>query len=340
MTATTERQPAVLDYIATPADRGGERRAVVALLFATVLWGCGFTWAKSAGEAVHRAAGLPGGSVFGPVFILAWRFLLAAIVVLLAVPSARRGWTARGALRVGATGLLLAAGLVLQHVGLDRTTEAVSAFLTSLTVLFVPLILTLVLRKPPAPVMWLGVALATAGVWLMTGAAPTGFGAGELLGLGCAFTFSLYILAVNRLAKTEDPWRMTAGQFLVVALACSAQAAMVTGGTNARPAAAWTILNSSAAVWGNLLLLVAFPTVGAFTLLNFFQPKMDATRAALIYLMEPIVAAAYAYVVIGRTLHRLGLVGAALILAANVLVEVLSARSQAATRREAAGQVP
>ena len=71
-----------------------------------------------------------------------------------------------------------------------------------------------------------------------------------------------------------------------------------------------------------------FPTVGAFTLLNFFQPRLDATRAALIYLMEPIVAAAYAYVAIGRALHPVALVGAGLILAANVVVEVLSARAQ------------
>ena len=75
----------------------------------------------------------------------------------------------------------------------------------------------------------------------------------------------------------------------------------------------------------NVVLLAAFPTVGAFTLLTFFQPRLDATRAALIYLVEPIVAAAYAYVAAGRQLLTLALVGAALILAANVLVEVLGA---------------
>jgi drug/metabolite transporter (DMT)-like permease len=313
---------------AAPRGAANDHRAALALLLATLLWGCGFTWAKSAGEAVHRAVALPDGSFFGPVFILAWRFLLGGVLIILVVPAARRGWTRRGITRIGLTGLLLAAGLVLQHVGLDRTSEAVSAFLTSLTVLFVPIILTLVLRRPPAPVMWLGVALATAGVWLMTGAAPTGFGAGELLGLGCAFTFSLYILAVNALAKTEDAWRMTAGQFLAVALACAVSLLFVPGRAYVRPDAGLRLLSTSPAVWANLLLLVLFPTVGAFSLLNHFQPKMDATRAALIYLMEPIVAAAYAYVAIARKLHPLALVGAALILAANVLVELLTARSR------------
>ena len=307
-----------------------DHRAVVGLLVATVFWGCGFTWAKAAGEAVHRVVGLPDGALFGPIFILAWRFLLGGLLILVTIPAARRGWTWRGFLRIAGIGLLLAAGLILQHVGLDRTTEAVSAFLTSLTVLFVPLILTLVLRKPPAPVMWLGVVLATAGVWLMTGATPTGFGAGELLGLLCSFTFAIYILAVNAASKTESAWRMSAGQFLVVAVACAAAAAMVTGRAYVQPVASARVLASTPAIWLNTLLLALVPTVGAFSLLNYFQPRLDATRAALIYLVEPIVAAAYAYVAAGRTLHPRVLLGAALILAANVLVEVLAARGRTA----------
>jgi drug/metabolite transporter (DMT)-like permease len=327
VTTTTESRTALpLEYQPAPQPRGGEHRAVVALLVATVFWGCGFTWAKAAGEAVHRVAGLPDGSLFGPIFILAWRFFLGGMLISIVIPAARAGWTWRGALRIAGVGLVLAAGLILQHVGLDRTSEAVSAFLTSLTVLFVPIILTVVVRRPPAPVMWLGVALATAGVWMMTGASPTGFGAGELLGLGCAFTFSLYILAVNSVAKTEDAWRMSAGQFLVVAAACAATAALVPGREHLRPDAAVRVVSSGPVVWANLLALVAFPTVGAFTLLNFFQPRLDPTHSALIYLMEPVIAAVYAFVFAGRTMHPLMLVGALLILAANVLVELLKGR--------------
>jgi drug/metabolite transporter (DMT)-like permease len=303
-------------------------RAAAALLVATVLWGCGFTWAKAAGEAVHRAVGLPDGSTFGPIFVLAWRFALAGLAVLILVPRARRGWTWRGAGRIAFTGLLLAAGLVLQHTGLDRTDEAVSAFLTSLTILFVPMILTVALRKPPAPVMWLGVLIATGGVWLMTGATAKGFGVGEALGLACAFTFSLYVLAVNAVAKTEDAWRMTAGQFLVVGLACLLACAAVEGNHALRPDLGLGLLRSNSAIWRNIALLTLFPTIGAFSLLNHFQPKLDPTRAALIYLMEPVVAAAYAWAMVGRALGLMTLAGAALILVANVLVELLAARSQ------------
>jgi len=321
-----------LQYASRAADAKSvaeAHRAAAALLLATVLWGCGFTWAKAAGESVQRVLGLPPGALLGPVFILAVRFASAGLLVLLLVPRARRGWTWRGAGRVGLCGLLLAAGLVLQHLGLDRTSPAVSAFLTSLTILFVPLILTVVLRKPPAPVMWLGVVLATAGVWLMTGATPTGFRAGEALGLGCAFMFSVYLLAVNAVAKSEDAWRMTAGQFLVTAVVCAAMCLFLTGGREAiTPQGASRILSSGPSIWLNTALLAIFPTVGAFGLLNLYQPKLDATRAALIYLVEPIVAAAYAWLAAGGTMSAKELLGAALILGANVLVEVLAARAR------------
>ena len=311
------------------------RRATIALLLATVLWGCGFTWAKAAGEAVHRVVGLPDGSPFGPIFVLGWRFTLAALAVFVVVPRARRGWTGRGAWRSAFVGLLLAVGLVLQHLGLDRTTEAVSAFLTSLTILFVPLILTLALGRPPAPVMWTGVVLATAGVWLMTGAAPTGFGAGEALGLGCAFMFSVYLLAVNAVARAEDAWRMTAGQFLVVGVMCFVTCIAFEGRSALHPGASIGVLASGPAVWRNVLLLTVFPTLGAFTLLNLYQPKLDPTRAALIYLLEPVVAAVYAWLAVGRTVGAIALAGAALILVANVLVEMLSPKPPSANGQAA-----
>jgi len=305
--------------------RREERAAVLALLLGTVCWGCGFTWAKEAGEAVQHAAGLPAGHPFGPIFVLAWRFLAAAVVWLLIFPASRRGWTWRGSAWGAVAGALCALGLILQHIGLDRTSEAVSAFLTSLTILFVPLIV-LFAGRPPRPVLWVGVALASAGVWLMTGATPRGFGWGEVLGLACAFTFSLYILAVNFAAKVESPYRVTVAQFAVVAIVCLITCAFLSGGRAALGGTERIL--ASREVWLNTLLLTIFPTLIAFSLLTFFQPKVDPTRAALIYLAEPVFATIYAAVVAGHRTGPKALAGAGLILVANALVEILSARGR------------
>ena len=162
-------------------------RASLALLLATLAWGCSFTWAKAGGEGINETAGLPPGSLLGPLVLLAWRFTLAGLLWLCLFPAARRGWTWRSLGHSGLLGGLLWLGQTLQMLGLDRTSEAVNAFLTSLTVVFVPLIMLCVLRRPPAASMWTAVVLAIFGVWLMTGATPTGFGVGELLGLAmCA----------------------------------------------------------------------------------------------------------------------------------------------------------
>jgi drug/metabolite transporter (DMT)-like permease len=301
-----------------------ERSAALALLAATLFWGFGFTWAKMGGAAVNAAMGLPDGAYVGPLFLLAWRFTVASILWAVLFRDARGGWTMRSALRALVLGSFLGAGLVLQHIGLDRTSEAVAAFLTALTIVFVPLLMTVVVRKPPTALQWSGVAMATVGVWLMTGATPTGFGIGEALGLGAAVVFSGYIISVNMIVPHENPARMALGQFAVTAIMTIVACLLVHAGPEAL-AQSPRIL-SVPQVWINLGLLVVFTTIGSFGLLNFFQPKVDPTRAALIYLVEPIFAAGYAYIATGRgPTSAIEISGALLILVANVVVEMREA---------------
>jgi len=298
------------------------------LLLGTLFWGCGFTWAKAAIAGLNSALHLSAEAPFGAVVSLAVRFGVAAVLWPIIFPAARRGWTWRGAMRSLRIGLLLAASLIVQHVGLERTSESVSAFLTSLTVLFVPILLTVVVRRPPRPVLWIGVVLATVGVWLMTGAQSSGFGAGELLGLGCAAGFSLYILAVNSAAELDDPVRLTFGQFVVVALACAIAGALMPGGqVMHQPRTLARIVVLPGVGW-NLLLLSLLTTMAAFGLLMRYQPRLEPTRATLIYLMEPVIAAIYAAVAAGHAIGPLAMGGAAMILCANLFVETVAARQR------------
>jgi drug/metabolite transporter (DMT)-like permease len=303
-----------------------QRNAALALLLATVFWGCGFTWAKMGGEAIHRAVNLPDHSTFGPVFLLACRFTLGGVIWMLLFPAARKGWTWLGVIRTVSVGIMLGISLVVQHLGLDRTTEAVSAFLTSLTILFVPLLMTFMLAKPPRALLWLGVAVATLGVWTMTAGTPTGFGRGEFMGLTCAFGFSLYILAVNAVAVHETPWRSTGGQFLTVGAFCFITCALTKNGAHHLTATSMAHILAHTKVWENALLMAIFPTIASFGLLTHFQPRLDPTRAALIYLVEPVVAAIFAALQVHHIPDWRVAAGAFLILVANVLVEMLSSR--------------
>jgi drug/metabolite transporter (DMT)-like permease len=303
----------------------------IGLLVATLLWGCGFTFAKAAGETVNRLSGAGEQSGVGPIWILVARFFIAGVCWLLIFKSARRGWNWQLLWRSLILGGTLTAGMILQHLGLDRTTEAISAFLTTLTILFVPLIMTLVLRKPPAAIVWFGIILAAAGVWLMTGMTGAQFGAGEILSIACAFAYSINIIAVGALVTPQNVWPITAGQFLVTALLCAMAVLMLPHGPAALHPRAVLDLMSHPRIGANVAALGLLVSMGAFGLQFRFQPRMDATRAALLYLVEPIFAAIFAWITIGHGMGAMEIIGAALILLANVLVEVLQARARRVT---------
>jgi DME family drug/metabolite transporter len=87
-----------------------------------------------------------------------------------------------------------------------------------------------------------------------------------------------------------------------------------------------TFAPKSATEWLVLLFLGVVPTYGAYLLYSFGLARVEATRAATVATLEPVAAAALAYVVWGEALRGLGYVGAALVLAGVLVV---------ATEREA-----
>jgi drug/metabolite transporter (DMT)-like permease len=309
----------------------------LALFLATMAWGGSFTWAKAAGDGINQALGLPAGALIGPILLLAWRFTATGVLWLVLFPGARRGWSWPALGRSVLLGVLLWAGQTVQMLGLDRTSEAVNAFLTSLTVVFVPFLMMVVVRRPPRAVIWLAVSLAALGIWLMTGATPTGFGTGEMLGLACAVFFSAHMIALGEVARYDSPWQIGAGQFLSVGLGSALTCLFVRhGSVPLTPRVQWAII-ADPQLWPYVVLLIVVSTMTAFGLMFYFQPKLDPTRAALIYLAEPIFAALYAYAAVGRGLSAEALLGAGLILAANVLVELVRWHQERRSRRAGLG---
>jgi len=316
-----------LDLVSLPATAARRaRRAVLVLLIACLFWGGSFTWAKAAASAINRAAGLGQGSCLGPTWLLAIRFLVAGLLWMLVFPASRRGWSWASLRRTGTLGFLLWLGMLIQQLGLDRTSEAVNAFLTSLTILFVPLLQTLIMRRRPSWFLLLSILPATIGIWLLTGAAPTGFGVGELLGVLCSVVFSVHIVSLNVLVAHDSAWRLAGGQFLVAGALCLILNLFLPSGSLHGPVA-FLLVSLGPDVLYNCVLLTLLATLAAFGAQMLVQPRVDPTRAALVYLMEPVFAAAYAWIAHGHVLAVTGLIGAILILLGNGLGEILGQRS-------------
>jgi drug/metabolite transporter (DMT)-like permease len=114
---------------------------------------------------------------------------------------------------------------------------------------------------------------------------------------------------------------MAAGQFLVCGILC---AIVLLPLRNQLPPVR-ALLHQTLAI-RDIALLTLLPTLLAYGLLSHFQPRVDPTRAAILYLAEPIFAALYARAALGETMTSRQISGAALILVANGVVEVVAKR--------------
>lgn len=246
--------------------------------------------------------------------LLAMRFTIATALAALwwrrslRFAGHRREWLS--ALWLGG---MLGVGYVAQTIGLQTTTVPRSAFLTSLTVLFVPLIQVLIWGRAPARGTWVGIGLALVGLWLLLDPSGGQVVAGDLWTILCAIAWSVYIIDLGRLSGGIDLGRLVVAQCGAVAAACW----LVTGATGQFT---WEAEPSR---WSSVIYLGVLGTFLTTAVQSRVQRETTAARAALIFCAEPVFAAAIAWIVLAETLALGGLVGAGLILAGIVLSEVL-----------------
>jgi drug/metabolite transporter (DMT)-like permease len=278
--------------------------ALLALVAVTAVWGLTFVQVKDAVELY-------------PLFaFLAVRFAIASAV--LAVPAARRlrslgrpGWTAGTSL-----GLLLALGYALQTAGLERTTVSSAGFITGLYVVFTPLLGLVLFRTHVGRAVWLGVALAVAGLAMLSGVGA-GDPVGDLLVLAGSAAYSLQIVLMERYAPRYDAVAFTQAEMLA-AFAGFAVVAVALG--QVEVPRGWT-------VWGALLVTGVFASALAFLVQTSAQRRLSAAGTALAFAMEPVWAGIFGFWLAGDRLGALGWGGCAVIMAGIVVAEPEAART-------------
>jgi drug/metabolite transporter (DMT)-like permease len=293
------------------------------LVVVTFLWGLSFPLMKSWQEA---AADCPGGEALASTTLIALRMFLAVAVLAACKPRLLRLPTRREHLTGAVIGCAFWAGFSLQVWGLAQTTPARSGFITSLGSAWVPLLACVFLRVPVAGVTLLGLAVGVAGTAVLGLTTEGGWsvGPGEVKTAVASVLFAGQILLLDRLGKTVRSEYLTVAFLGVTGVLGAVLAAALAGtGPGFGPWWAWlTDLVRRRDVAVDVALLVLLPTVLAFHWMNVYQPRVSAGRAALIYLLEPIFAAAagVAWGYDSVTLRLLA--GGFLIVAGNLLVEV------------------
>ena len=295
------------------------RKATLALLVVTVLWGFTFVWMKEALLASELHLG-PVGGVAGVGLFMTLRFGLAALMMFM-LPAVRRGLTPGvwvGGLWIG--GLLLA-GFLLQMFGLQGVSAPVSAFLTSLYVVFTAL---LVSRRPGhrmSVTLIIGALLATVGAGFIQGPPQLSFGRAEWLTVGCAFVFAVHILATEHVTRRHAPLPVTFTTFFWVTLGSLVTLAIGMAGEG--PGLGAVVELALDPSFARPMLLSSFlATTLALSLMNTFQRELEPVRAAILYAIEPVWATLFA-IAIGESQAGFWLaVGGGSLLLGNVIAEL------------------
>ena len=247
-----------------------------------------------------------------PLTFICIRFVLASLALGLIFRRRvfrlpRAGW-GYGLL----LGLFLAAGTVLQTIGLKYTTAPRSAFITALYVVLVPFMMLLIERVRPRLVSIVAVALATVGLYLITSPDASGINLGDLLTVFCAVAFAVHIVLIEMATAKYDPialafWQVTiAGSFCLLAL----------------PLAEDPMFRLTAWSLTGVLVNSFLATALAFTVQVWAQRETAATHAAVIFTAEPVFATLFAYFLQGATLEPAAILGAGLVLAGIVLIQI------------------
>ena len=283
-------------------------RASLALAFIGLIWGSTFVLVK---EALKEC------SVF---LFLGLRFTIATLALAL---TFRGGLRARGQdYFLGfLTGLSLSAGYIFQTVGLKATTASKSGFLTGVYIVLVPLLAACVYRVVPGWREWLGIAMAAAGMTLMTvdwgtvrqrGVAGLALNQGDLLTLVGAIAFAVHLVMLGHFTGRVP--------VAVLSFAQIATSALV-------PLALLPVLETPFVHWSPLLggvlaITGLLATALVFVLQTWAQRHLSPARTALILALEPVFALVFGYLLAGERLTAVAGLGAALILGGILRVEM------------------
>ena len=240
-------------------------------------------------------------SEIGPIATAFWRLTLALPLLLLlsrfdpaGSQLSKRPRSLRDHLDVAAPGLCLAADLTSWHLSLQMTSIANSTLLVNLAPIFVTLFSWLILRRKIRPVFVAGLAVSTAGIVVLKGGLGGLGGAigGDGVAVVAAAFYAGYILLLERARRTYSTttimlWSTTSAAFCTGLVTWYVEPQLLP----------WTITG-----WLILLGLAWISHAGGQSLITFALAWLPATMSSLTLLIQPVIAALLARLLLHESL--------------------------------------
>ena len=247
----------------------------------------------------------------GPTASAFWRVALAVPLLWVAFALAPR---AGAALRpnwrlLAAAGLAFAGDLVFWHWSIRFTSVANSTLLANLASIFVTLAAWVLWRQKPRALFLVALALALAGVGMLVRTSldfsPRAL-LGDALGVVTAMFYAWYLLSVKGLRDRGAATLQLMAVTSTVTAAVLLPAALASGEA---------LLPGGATGWLVLLGLAWVSHAAGQGLIAYALAHLPAAFSAVGLLFQPVMAAAFAWLLLGEPLVALQVAGGAVVLA-------------------------
>ena len=296
-----------------------KQKATIALFIVTIIWGCTFLWLK---RALDSAASVSTSqtNVVATLFVTL-RFGLTLPIFLYFTPSIRKNLKHYRSWYDGAIlAFFMLGGFVFQMMGLEGISPAVSAFLTSLYVIFTALILAYFAGRFQSKSLLFGVILATFGAGYIQGPPELHYDIAEWLTILCAIMFAGHIIFTDIITKRIDPMTVTFTSIAISTLMALflLNYFMYVNDSNVNIFS--MIVKADFLI--PLLLSSFFGTFVALSLVNYYQKYIDPVRAAILYALEPVWATIFALGTGITTFNYWLLIGGSCLLVGNLIAEL------------------
>jgi drug/metabolite transporter (DMT)-like permease len=294
-----------------------KRKALVAdalLLSVAVFWGANFVVIKSGVEAAVDAVDPVGKSLMaGTMIYLVLRYVVATGIFAIARPhswlrASRSDWAMGGLL-----GFFYLTALILQTVGLQRTSPGVSGFITGLSVAMVPFLYWAVAKRSPGRWQVVGALVATVGLTALSLQGDFTIRWGDAITLAGTFFYALHIMTTGFFAPKVRPSTLAVTQMATSTAMCLVITPFFVDITFDLPWQVW-----AAVVWTALT-----GTIYAFFIQSWAQQYTSSTHAAILLGFESVFAALAGLVFGMDTLTWRLLVGGSLMITGVLIIELL-----------------
>ena len=248
----------------------------------------------------------------GPTPTAFWRVAIAVPALWLAAalaPGARGAPYARLRPLLVAAGFAFAGDLAFWHASIELTSVANSTLLANLASVFVTLAAWRLWRQRPSALFVVGLVAALAGVATLVRASSTSFPAapaGDALGVVTAMFYAGYLLAVKGLRdRGADTLSLMAITTSVTALILLPVAL----------ASGQPFLPQTGSGWLNLVGLALVSHVAGQGLIAYSLAVLPAPFSSVSLLLQPVMAAMFAWALLGEPLMPLQVAGGTVVLA-------------------------